>query len=152
MKIKIVTKDGLDFIKSEKGFIDFLRIDKDFERYVREARMLVGIPTNIDETNEKINLHADKVKLIENIALNISNIYSDLPEHWYTIFAGIIMTGTARPSEYKESEEITCDFEDESPFDEPYRKNVTITIHTRVSKRKIKKFIDDSKKLNQLLQ
>jgi hypothetical protein len=147
MKIKIGTRYNLQFTTDEKNFLFFLEEDKWFEDVVGKIRKLMGIVVDKNHIDS-----SDKKKKIDSLSLLLVEVYETLAPYWYETFSSIITTGYAIPSEYKNQESISYAFEDENPFDEPFRKEFTLKIHTKISISKIKKFLNDNEaEINSLL-
>jgi hypothetical protein len=143
MKIKIGTNSDLTFSENEKQFLKLLEEDAVFEEFIKKIRRLVKLPENIEGEKSEVDEHTRQI--VNSLAILLVDIFDNLSTHWYETFASIIMTGVAIPSEYKQTDAISYQFEDENPSDEPYRKALTITIHTYTTRNGIKKFLSDNK-------
>lgn len=145
MKIKIGTNNGLSFTDNEKQFLALLEEDIIFENFIKQIRTLLKIPEKLEGNLPEID--EQKKEIVNSLAVLLVETFDTLATHWYETFASIIMTGIAIPSQYKQPEAISYNFEDESVFDEPYRKSLTITIHTQITRNGITTFLFDNKEV-----
>jgi len=151
MKIKIGTNNDLSFTDNEKQFLTLLEEDVVFENFIKKIRMVLKIPENLEGNQPKVGEHTKE--LVDSLSILLVGTFNTLATHWYETFASIIMTGTAIPSEYKQTDAISYYFEDESPSEEPYRTSLTITIHTSTTRNGINQFLyENRKEIDRLLK